>query len=300
MSGTTGPTTRTRAGDELAPKRPLAERVHKRLRGKLLVLPLIVLILWTIGPVVWAISASFKPSRELFGSVNIWPENPTLTSYQSVLFETEFFRFFLNSVLLSLSSMTIAISVSALAGYGFSRYAFKWRHALLLLVLIPRLVPRISLVVPLYQVLNSIGLLDSYVGLIVVYSATAVPLSTWILAGFFHGLPREIEEAAEVDGASTFQRFFKIALPLAAPGLLVVGVLAMREAWNEFPFVLAFTSSAEMRTLPYQLFLLRDTIGIPDWSIIQAFTILSIAPLLVLYLAFEKQIVAGLTSGAVK
>lgn len=299
MSATRGSPTRTPADAEVVQPTRM-ERIRARLRGKLLILPLIVLVLWTIGPIVWAVSASFKPPLELFGSVNIWPANPTINSYRTVLFETDFFRFFLNSVLLSVTSMVIAISVSAAAGYGFSRYAFKWRHALLLLVLIPRLVPRVSLVVPLYQVLDQIGLLDTYVGLIIVYSATAVPLSTWILAGFFHGLPREIEEAAEVDGASTFQRFFKIALPLAAPGLLVVAVLAMREAWNEFPFVLAFTSSAEMRTLPYQLFLLRDTLGIPDWSMIQAFTILSIAPLIIVYLAFEKQIVAGLTSGAVK
>jgi ABC-type glycerol-3-phosphate transport system permease component len=170
----------------------------------------------------------------------------------------------------------------------------------LLAILIPRIIPRASLIVPLYQLIEGLGLLNTYTALIVTYTSTAIPLGTWILIGFFGNVPPEIEDSAEIDGASVWQRIWRVIVPLALPGMVTVGVLSFRQAWNEFPFVLAFTTSQEMRTLPYQLFLLRDTMGIQDWPLINAFTIVTILPIVILYMLFERRIVSSLTSGSLK
>ena len=205
-----------------------------------------------------------------------------------------------NSFFLAMASTAIALFLSVLAAYGFARYAFRWRHILLLFILVPRILPRASLIIPLYDMVERLNLLDTYTVLVVTYTATAVPMATWILIGFFNAVPRELEEAAAIDGASLWQRIWGVVVPISLPGMVTAGVLSLREAWNEFPFVLAFTTSSDMRTLPYQLFLLRDSMGIQDWPLINAFTITTIIPILALYLIFEKRIVNGLTSGAVK
>ncbi len=205
-----------------------------------------------------------------------------------------------NSTILAVSSTVIAILLSLLAAYGFARYAFAWRHILLLFILIPKLIPRVSLIVPLYDLVQGIGMLDTRIALIVVYAASAVPLATWILIGFVAAVPKDIDEAARMDGAGTLTIIFRFIVPLAIPGLLTVTVLSLRDSWNEFAYVLALSSSDDIRTLPYQLFLLGDTFGLADQGLIQAFALLSIIPLLLVYLWLEKYVVQGLTQGAVK
>ncbi|MFN7026586.1 MAG: carbohydrate ABC transporter permease [Pseudorhizobium sp.] len=260
---------------------------------------LVVLTLWAILPIIWSFSASLKTPLTLY-STGLIPENPTLDNYARVLASDGFSTYLGNSLYLSLASTVITLFVSVLAAYGFARYAFAWRHVLLLFILVPRILPRASLIIPLYDLVVSLNLLDTYTVLIITYSATAVPMATWILMGFFKAVPRELEEAAAIDGASLWQRIWLVVVPISLPGMLTAAILSLREAWNEFPFVLAFTTSSELRTLPYQLFLMRDSMGIQDWPLINAFTITTIIPILLLYLLFERQIVNGLTSGAVK
>lgn len=272
--------------------RPLASRL-------LVWVPLAVLVAWSLIPILWSVAASFKSPLEVY-QANWIPREPTLGNYGELLGSARFWRFFGNSLFLALTSTALALFASSLAAYAFARYAFRWRNVLLLAILVPRILPRASLIVPLYELVERLGLLDTYVALIVTYTATAVPLSTWILIGFFNAVPVELEEAAAIDGASLWQRLWRIVVPIAIPGMVTVGVLALREAWNEFPFVLAFTTGMEKRTLPYQLFLLRDSMGIQDWPLVNAFTALTILPILVLYLVFERRIVSGLTSGALK
>lgn len=262
-------------------------------------IPLIVLVAWSLVPILWSFAASLKTPLEVY-QANWIPEAPTLANYTELLGSSDFWRYFGNSLFLAITSTALALLCSVLAAYAFARYAFRWRHILLFAILIPRILPRASLIVPLYELLERFGLLDTYIALIVTYTATAIPLSTWILIGFFQAVPVELEEAAAIDGASLWQRLWRIVVPIAIPGMVTVGVLALREAWNEFPFVLAFTTGAEKRTLPYQLFLLRDSMGIQDWPLVNAFTILTIVPILILYLFFERRIVSGLTSGALK
>lgn len=260
---------------------------------------LILLTIWAVLPIIWSFSASLKTPLTLYSS-GLIPESPTLDNYARVLTSDGFPTYLWNSLYLALASTAIALFISVLAAYGFARYAFAWRHILLLFILVPRILPRASLIIPLYDLVVGLNLLDTYTVLIITYCATAVPMATWILMGFFRAVPRELEEAAAIDGASLWQRIWLVVVPISLPGMLTAAVLSLREAWNEFPFVLAFTTSSELRTLPYQLFLMRDSMGIQDWPLINAFTITTIIPILVLYLIFERQIVAGLTSGAVK
>lgn len=303
MSDTTKPGTDPATDDGLIEptlaEETAGERVMRFVRRNVIYVFLAFFLLWTLGPMYWSLSASFMNPNDVYDA-NLLPAEPTLQAYQRVLFERDFLHFFGNSLFLAVWTTLTTTVISSLAAYAFSRYLFKFRHTLLLLILVPRLVPRISLVVPLYMMLNDLGLLDTRGALMLTYTASSVPLATWILAGFFQGVPKDLEESAAVDGAGVFQRLYRIVLPIAMPGLITVGIFAFRDAWNEFPFALAFTSGAEQRTLPYALFLLNDTTGLPDWTVINAFSILTILPILLIYLRFERQVVSGITKGALK
>jgi len=279
---------------------PRSGRALAVLRRNLVWLPLVVVVTWTLVPLLWSLSASLKTPLELYQTSTLIPRDPSLDSYRRVFEWPGFWRFLFNSTLLALTSTALALVVSSLAAYGFARYAFRFRNVLLVLILVPRILPRASLIVPLYQLVERFGLLDTYAVLIITYTATAIPFATWILTGFFAAVPKELEEAAAMDGASIAQRLWWVVLPIAVPGLITAAVFSLREAWNEFPFALAFTTSMDMRTLPYQLFLLRDSVGIQDWPLMNAFTIVTILPILFLYLRFERYVVSGLTSGALK
>ncbi|WP_088106133.1 carbohydrate ABC transporter permease [Halalkalibacter urbisdiaboli] len=275
--------------------------VRKAVSNRLYWIPLLILVLWTMIPLIWALSASFKTPVEVYKTPpSLIPESFNLTNYIRVFEYPNFWQYLFNSTFLAIASTVLAVSVSIIAGYAFARYAFKWRHILLLFILVPRILPRAALIVPLFTGMTAVGLYDTYLALILVYTASAVPLATWILAGFFKVIPKSLEEAAAIDGARPWQIIWYIVMPISLPAIITVSIFSLREAWNEFPFVLSLTSSSDMRTLPYQLFMLRDSIGIQEWPIVLAFALVTIAPLLILYLIFEKRVVNGIVGGAVK
>jgi len=266
---------------------------------RLIWLAIAALVFWTVVPLMWSILASFKGISEVYAG-NFWPRDPSLRAWGDVMALPGFGRQFFNSFYVTVVTTLLAGAISIVAAYAFARYAFKWRNVLLLFILVPRLVPRVALIIPLFLMFSRFGLLDTYTVLIVTYTASAIPLATWILIGFFGAIPKEIEEAAAVDGASLWQRLTKIVLPLSTPGLVTIAVLTFRESWNEFPYALAFLQATEMRTLPFQLFRIEQTLGLVDWPLFSAFTLLTIIPVVVLYLRFERSIVSSLTTGAVK
>ena len=284
------------------PTSPIRRRRLPRIvREALLTLPVLVFLIWTLLPLTWSLSASFKPVLELYmRPPTLIPREFTLANYQGVFAFAGFPRFFLNSVVLAVGSTFMAVVVSTLAAYAFARYAFPFRHLLLLAVLVPRIIPRAALVVPLYGLFANMGILDTYTVLLISYTATAVPLATWILTGFIKGIPPSLEESARLDGANLFQVLYYIVLPMAWPGLVTVIVVAAVQSWNEFPFVLSFTNTADMRTLPYQLYLLRDSLGIQDWSLINAFSIVTIVPIVTVFLIFQRRVISGLVGGSIK
>jgi ABC-type glycerol-3-phosphate transport system permease component len=269
-------------------------------RWILIGVPLTILVIWTTIPILWAVLASFKEPLEIYQSNTLLPANPTFDAYQEVLSMPGFGGWLWNSTLVTVVATIVPLAISILAAYGFARYAFRFRHLLLLLYLVPRIIPRVSLIVPLNSLMTDLGLVNTYWVLFITYTASAIPLATWILVGFFGSIPKEIEESATIDGANMWHRLTRVMLPIAWPGVVTAGVLCIREAWTEFAFVLALINETGMRTLPYQLYMLKDSMGVQDYAVYNAFTVLTVLPLLLVYLLLERRVVDSIVSGAVK
>jgi multiple sugar transport system permease protein len=275
-------------------------RVKHRVKSVLLVIPLLALVVWTLAPFLITISISLKSRTEVFTNTGLLPHHPTLSAYGDVL-QREGFRVSLfNSLFVGIGTTLLTIAIAVPAAYAFARFRFRGRHFLLLFTFLPRLVPSLGLMTPLYELAVKLGMIDKRLTLVVVYSSLLLPLAVWLLVGFFQQIPRELEEAAMVDGASMWRRFRFIMLPLTIPALITVGVLSFREAWNEFTLVLVLTTTPGKRTLPYELFLMQGTEGIPNYPAQAAFTILTVLPFIFVYTRIERYVVSGLTSGAVK
>lgn len=269
-------------------------------RNLLIGIPLAVLMIWTLTPILWAIAASFKEPLEIYESRTLLPRSPRLDAYIHVLGMPGFGKWLLNSTIVTVVATIVPLAISILAAYAFARYAFRFRHVLLVMFLVPRIIPRVSLIVPLNEMMADLGLINTYTVLFITYIASAIPLATWILVGFFASVPKEVEESATIDGANMWQRLRHVILPIAWPGVVTAGVLCVREAWNEFAFVLAFVTETGMRTLPYQLYTLKDAMGVQDYAVYNAFTVLTILPLLLVYLLLERRVVESIVSGSVK
>jgi ABC-type glycerol-3-phosphate transport system permease component len=263
-------------------------------------IPLIVLAVWTIFPILMTLSISFKTRADVSADPGLIPSDPTLDGYRSVIEQQGFQGAFINSVVVGLGTALLTLVIAVPAAYAFARFRFRGRHLLLLFTLLPRLVPGLGLMVPLYRLAVALGAIDQLLTLIVAFTGTVLPLAVWLLVGFFQQVPRDLEEAANVDGATLFERVRYIVLPLAVPAMITIGVLAFREAWNEFNLVLGLTSRPGSRTLPYELFLMTQTTGFQNNPGQAAFAIMTIIPFIFVYLRIERYVVGGITSGAVK
>lgn len=282
------------------PKSLVGGRVRKVIRDILLTIPLLALVVWTVAPFLVTISVSLKERAEVFAQPGLIPSNPNFDAYREVLTSDSFTTSFLNSVIVGVGTTVLTLAIGVPAAYAFARFRFRGRHLLLLFTLLPRLVPSLGLMVPIYRLAVVAGLLDRRMTLIIVYAGTLLPLAVWLMVGFFQQIPREIEESAAVDGASLWGRLRYIVSPLAAPAMITIGVLAFREAWNEFTLVLVLTTSPGKRTLPFELYLMQGIEGIANFPGEAAFTILTVLPFVVVYTRIEKYVVAGLISGSGK
>jgi ABC-type glycerol-3-phosphate transport system permease component len=280
--------------------RTASETARQWIRRAVVAIPLTALVVWTVFPVLLTLSISFKSKADVSADPGLIPSDPTLDGYRSVIGQQGFQGAFVNSVLVGLGTAALTLLLAVPAAYAFARFRFRGRHLLLLFTLLPRLIPGLGLMVPLYRLAVAVDGIDKLSTLIVAFTATVLPLAVWLLVGFFQQVPRELEEAANVDGTNMFQRIRHIVLPLAVPAMITIGVLAFREAWNEFNLVLGLTSSPGSRTLPYELFLMTQTTGFQDNPGQAAFAILSIIPFIFVYLRIERYVVGGITSGAVK
>lgn len=272
-------------------------RPRRLVRSALLGLPLLILVLWTVIPFIVTISVSLKTRGEVFGNFGLIPETPTISAYREVLRDSNFRTSFKNSVIVGVGTSALTIILAVPAAYAFARMRFPGRHLILLFVLLPRLVPDVGTMVPLYKMAAAVGMIDNPLSLIIAYSGSLLPLAVWLMAGFFQQVPREIEESASVDGASLLQRIRYLVLPLAAPAIITVVVLAFREAWNEFTLVLVLSSTAEGRTLPYALFLLGHG-GISNYPASAAFALITIIPFVLVYTRIERHVMAGISFGS--
>ncbi|MGV8857892.1 carbohydrate ABC transporter permease [Rhodoglobus sp.] len=263
-----------------------------------------VVTAFSIFPVYWMVQTSFQPNNEILGSeVNFWPENFTLRNYETVLFDTtrsQFMPALGNSVVVTVSTVIIALVFAFLASLAVTRFRFKSRKGFILTILIVQMIPAEAMIVSTYRVLDSWSLLNTIMGLTIVYVATVLPFTIWTLRGFVNGVPVELEEAAMIDGLSRSGAFWRITLPLLAPGLVATGVFGFIQAWNEFLLALVVNSRPEMMTLPVWLRTFQIANGTTNWAAIMAGSTLMAIPVIIFFLIVQGRMTSGLVSGAVK
>ncbi len=260
---------------------------------------LILLCAFAIAPLAWAISSAFKSDAEIMTSLSFVPRQPTLDHFRTVLGQTPFGRWFLNSLMVSLATTFLAIVVGSLAGYGMSRWRFLGRSLYGNTLLIVQMFPGVMLAIPLYLLLTRYRLIDTLWALLVTYLTFALAFSVWMLKGYFDGIPREIEEAALIDGASRMQILWKIIFPLAAPGVTTVAVFAFLLAWNEFFFAYVFLASNTKYTLSLGMYSFIQQFT-TQWGNIMAAGTLTTLPVLAFFFLLQRALTRGLVAGATK
>ena len=261
---------------------------------------LIVLAVGVLFPFYWMIITSFKNEEQMRSIVSMfWPKPFAVENYQQLLAKTEFAAWYGNSVVVAVSSTLLATGVGTIGAYALARLRFRGRGFLASATLITYLVPPSILFIPLYKQMQGLGMANSLSGLIAAYPSFTVPFVTWLLMGYFESIPEELEEAAMIDGATRFGAFYRVVLPLSAPGVLAAGLYAFTQAWNEFLYALVFITDAKLRTLPVGLasFITGDVYG---WGSLMSGAVLTTLPVIAAYIYLQKYMVEGLTAGSVK
>ena len=259
------------------------------------------LLLWgyaaiVLLPLLLVISNALRPTREIFKNPVGLPTSPTLHSFVKAWQEASFNIYFFNSLLITVASVLLATAVAALAGYMLGRYEFTGSRFFIAFFLAGLMLPFRLAIVPLFLLLNNMGLVDKRLGLILVYAATGIPFSIFILSAFFRQLPKELTEAARIDGAGEFTIFGRIMLPLVRPALATVIVFQFVPLWNDFFFPLVLLRSTSKWTLPVGMTRFFGEFQ-TDWSTLFAGLIITTLPLIIIFLLATKQIIAGLTAG---
>jgi ABC-type glycerol-3-phosphate transport system permease component len=259
----------------------------------------IALGLVILMPFFWMVSVSLKPAAEPFAiPARLWPENPTLENYVTA-FRPEFRIYFLNSVIVSFSTVVITVSLALFAAYAFTRAQFRLLSVVMTLVIVAQMFPASAIIIPIYKMMKSADLLNTYTSLILAYVTVTLPVAIWMLRGFMANLPLTLEEAAAIDGAGPIRTFFEIIVPLCRPGIVATAVFVLIVTWQEFLFALSFTSTKEMRTLPVGVNDFIGQYGIRYGELMASSVLISL-PVIVIFFLLQRQFVAGLTAGAVK
>ena len=262
---------------------------------------ILIILFFLMFPFYWAINTSLMTESELFSPARIWPNNPTTINYDSAFNNDSFLRGLRNSAIVSTVSVLLALVVGSFAAYALGRIKFKGRMLMLYAVLAMTMFPQISILSGLFSIVRDLGVYGGLSSLVLTYPLLTLPFTVWVLTSFFEGLPAELEQAALVDGATSFQTFYRILLPLTAPALVTTGLLAFIAAWNEYLFALTFTAvspGARTVTVAIAQFSGRVMRQEPIAEVMAASIVVTI-PLLILVLVFQQRIAEGLTAGAV-
>lgn len=250
-------------------------------------------------PLYWTLVSSLTPESALLEPARLVPARITMEHYVRLFAERDFWMPIRNSIVVAGLTTVFCVTVGSLCAYALARLQFAGKTAILAFVLAVSMFPQISIVSPLYMLLRGLGLINTFPGLILPYLTFAMPLTVWLLVGFFQQLPRELEEAAMVDGASRLRALVAVVLPLALPGLATTAIITFIYCWNEFLFALSFTAGPDRQTVPVAIAMFRGQYQVP-WGQILAATVVATAPVALLVLLFQRHIVRGLTAGAVK
>ena len=261
----------------------------------------IAIVVWALLPALWIVSLSFKSPAEIGAVHGFLPRHVTLENYRAVFATSLFTAALRNSIGIALLATVLAVSVASVAAYAVARLRFPGSQVLLVVALMIAMFPQAALISPLFDMWRRTGLYDTWPGLIIPYLTFALPLAIWTMTAFFRQIPWELEQAAQIDGATPWQAFRKVVVPLAAPGVFTTAILAFFFCWNDFLFAIALTSTDRSRTVPAGLafFSGASQYQSPVTAIAAASVIVTI-PVVVLVLLFQRRIVAGLTAGAVK
>jgi ABC-type glycerol-3-phosphate transport system permease component len=253
-----------------------------------------------VYPFLYMLSTSFKTrSLVLSAPLDLIPSNPTLDNYAQALGANNFGRYFLNSAMVAVVSTALIVALSSMMAYAFSRLTFPGKRVLFTAIVVGLAIPTMMLIIPQFLLARDLHLLNSLQGLVPFYVGTALGFNTFLLAGFFETIPRELDEAMIVDGAGPWRRYWSLALPLARPALATTVIFAFLGTWDEFAWALTVLNDTDVRTLPIAISLFQGQHS-TSWGLVFAASMIAIVPVLIVYIVFQRFFVAGLTTGAVK
>ncbi|MGH7043862.1 MAG: carbohydrate ABC transporter permease [Acetobacteraceae bacterium] len=261
---------------------------------------LLLAMAFALLPILWGISTALKDNAvaEAFPPT-WWPDQPTLANFARVFTGSNVGRYMLNSAIVSLCSILLTLVVSVHAGYAAARWRFVGKRGLMFFILSMGMIPGICILIPVYLLVSELGIYNTYIGLVLVYAAWQIPTAVWIMRGFLEAIPREIEEAAYVDGCTRASAFYRIILPLTQPGMAAVGILVFIYVWNDFLIAYALTISDNMRLIQSGLYLYVTQSGI-EWASLMAAAMTALLPPILAFILLQSRFIQGLTRGAVK
>ena len=281
------------------------QRLQRRLRKVAYLIGLFIAMLIICLPGLWIIISSLRPTVEIMAKPPVWiPRELSLEAYRSMFSGVgqggiPVWDYFRNSLIISITSTAIALIIGMSGGYAFARFRFRGKSTVFLGLMLTRSVPGVALSLPLFMVYARLGIIDTHFGLILTYVALNVPFTIWLIDGFFRQVPKDLAEAAQIDGCTRWQAFWKVEFPLAGPGIASAGIFAFLTCWNEYALASQLTRSVDSKTLPVGLLDYTSEFTI-DWRGMCALAVVMIIPALLLTFIVQKHLVGGLTSGAVK
>ncbi|MGN7292782.1 carbohydrate ABC transporter permease [Rhizobium sp. SAFR-030] len=259
-----------------------------------------ILLVNGLFPALWILFTSLKTEAELTEKPITWaPHSATLANYMQAFSDQPLHLFLFNSFMVALLSTCLTLLVSVLAAYALARLDLKYRGLILSLIIAVSTFPLVTLLVPLFEIMRALNLLNTWIALVLPYTVLSLPICTLMLISFFEGIPRDLENAAMIDGCTRLGALFKIVVPLSAPGVFTAGILAFVNAWDEFLLALSFNSNPALRTLPVGIQLYQGEFAFP-WPVISAALVVGIVPVAILIVIFQERVVSGLTRGGIK
>ena len=257
-------------------------------------------VIFAIFPIFWTVKISVTPTRLLYSEgIRLWPSAMTLDNYTKVLSASDFPRYFLNSMIVSISTSVIVTAIASLSGYALSRFRFKGKAFVSLLLLLTQTFPLVMVIPPIFRIMGAIHLTDNLYGLIVIYTAFNIAFATFLMQSFFDGVPKELEEAAMIDGCSRALALRKIVLPLTLPGMGATVSFVFTAAWSELLFALMLINSENQKTFSVGLLTFIGKFAV-DWGQMMAASVLALIPVCIFFAFLQRYLVTGLTAGAVK
>lgn len=281
------------------------QRLQRRLRKVAYLIGLFIAMLIICLPGLWIVISSLRPTVEIMAKPAVWiPQELSLEAYRSMFSGVgqggiPVWDYFRNSLIISITSTAIALVIGMSGGYAFARFRFRGKSTVFLGLMLTRSVPGVALSLPLFMVYARLGIIDTHFGLILTYVALNVPFTIWLIDGFFRQVPKDLAEAAQIDGCTRWQAFWQVEFPLAGPGIASAGIFAFLTCWNEYALASQLTRSVDSKTLPVGLLDYTSEFTI-DWRGMCALAVVMIIPALALTFIIQKHLVSGLTFGAVK